>query len=221
MGQELAPDDSDQIDASLESRPWWRSKKLWGPLGAVGLIIIGALLAPVAERVIALVWPTLTAPCSDTDKFLPNDHGVNSGLRLQLRPSSSTGCFTSAGISALEGQDFSGFLEWRNLGDQQQDNVSVKMLLPDGVTLVPNTSVLVTSKTPTGASISDDLVTSTGVNLGSYAPGGNFIVQFTLHFSAPATMTCGKNELPISAYRFAFDGPQLHETVPISYQRSC
>lgn len=221
MEQEPAPDHSDKLDESQESKTWWRSGKLWGALGAVGLIITGALLAPVAEKVVELLWPTLTAPCSDRETFLPNDHGVNSGLRLSLRPSTSTGCFTSAGISALEGQDFSGFLEWTNLSDEQQDDVAVKMLLPDGVTIVPNTSVLVTSKTPTGALISDDLVTSTGINVGSYGPGGNFIVQFTLHFSAPATTTCGTNDMPISAYRFGFDGPQLHETVPVTYHRSC
>lgn len=121
----------------------------------------------------------------------------------------------------LEGQDFSAFLEWRNLGENQQDDVSLKLLLPDGVSLVPGTSVLVTGTNRDGVVIGDGLSTSRGVNLGSYAPGGNLIVQFTLHFSAVTATSCGTTELPLAAYRFAFDGPQLHETVPIALARVC
>jgi len=212
---------SKDLKVGGKPRPWWRSKTISHSAGAIGLVILGALLHPAGERLVGHLYPAAPASCSNDAQYLTNDYGSNSGLRLQLRASSSSGCFTAKGTEVLEGQNFSGFLEWRNRSEGRQDNVSLKMLLPDGVTLMPGTSVLVNGKDTEGAEIGDGLGASTGINLGSYGPGASFFIQFTLHFSAAPSVTCGRNVMPISAYRFAFEGPQLHESVPITHLVAC
>lgn len=190
---------------------------------AVGLLVLGGLIPPTVAWIYGRIdKATVDAPavCKDAPQLLPNDHGVSSDVRLLVRPSTTSGCFMATRVDLLTGQDFSGFIEWTNRTSKREDNVSIKLALPDGLSVVPGTSVFVASNHPKGAKFSDGIATS-GLNVGSYAPGGNFYIQFDLHFTAPASMRCGTNRFAIFGYRVAFRGPELNESVPLTYLRAC
>ena len=84
---------------------------------------------------------------------------------------------------------------YKNTGTVQQDNVVIKDTLPKGLSYVAGTTSLANSKT-NGAyeKVSDNLTTASGINIGSYAPGGNAYVKFTAKVNG-ADLKCGINKL--------------------------
>lgn len=111
-------------------------------------------------------------------------------------------------------------IRYQNTGDIQQDNVMVIDSLPAGLNYVAGTSTLITSKTPDGAKISDN-VTGKGVNIGSYAPTGAGYVNFTAKVSENDKLpVCGVNTLTNTA-TVETDNGKKSDTATVTVSKEC
>lgn len=85
-------------------------------------------------------------------------------------------------------------LMYRNTGDIQQDNVVMRLALPEELGLVVGTTALYTSRNPSGVVLTDNLA-GTGVNTGSYSPGATGFVVASIQVVSADSFDCGKTTL--------------------------
>lgn len=95
-------------------------------------------------------------------------------------------------IVAKLGEKVDFLISYQNTGTVQQDNVIIKDALPGGMSYVAGSTILANSKHPTGTPDKDG-VTTTGANIGSYAPRGNAALRFSA--TIDKLEKCGTNEL--------------------------
>ena len=71
-------------------------------------------------------------------------------------------------------------LEYTNTGAIQQSDVVIKNVLPLGATLVPDSSYVINPNHPDGISVSDDVTSEKGIDIGNYAPGTGAQIFFQI-----------------------------------------
>lgn len=87
-------------------------------------------------------------------------------------------------------------VEYKNTGTAQQDNVVIKDQLPADVDYIAGSSKLYNTQNPKGKTLSDGIVSSKGVNIGSHAAGANSFVVFQAKVAANDELDeCGINTL--------------------------
>lgn len=96
--------------------------------------------------------------------------------------------------TAKPGETVDYLVEYKNTGSVQQDNVVLKDQLPAGMTYVAGSSVLGNALHPSGIKTNDG-ITAGGINIGSYAPGGNAWVIFSATVPAESKLECGTTKL--------------------------
>lgn len=96
-------------------------------------------------------------------------------------------------VSAKIGDTVHFQIHYRNLTDQETKDVMVKDILPKNMEYVKGTTVLYDSLNPTGVKI-EDTITTTGVNIGGFAPNGNAYVRFSARI-IDNELACGANSL--------------------------
>jgi uncharacterized repeat protein (TIGR01451 family)/LPXTG-motif cell wall-anchored protein len=97
-------------------------------------------------------------------------------------------------VTAKPGDTLEYRIEYKNTGSISHKNVVVKDTLPADVSYVPGSTTLKNTNNPSGKTISDNLTTS-GVNIGDYAAGGNAFVKFKAKVAGKADLKCGVNTL--------------------------
>lgn len=95
---------------------------------------------------------------------------------------------------AKPGETVDYLINVTNTGDTQLDNVVIKDMLPSHMSYVAGSSVLGNSHHPNGIK-TDDGVTTKGLNVGSYAPGGNAWIIFSAKVANKDKLPCGKATL--------------------------
>ena len=81
-------------------------------------------------------------------------------------------------LNASVNDEIDYLIYYRNTSGDQQDDVMVRDVLPDNVEYIDGSTVLYNSSYQSGASIDQDDVATSGINIGSYAPNGNAYVKF-------------------------------------------
>jgi uncharacterized repeat protein (TIGR01451 family) len=97
-------------------------------------------------------------------------------------------------VKATPGQKVEYLVGYKNTGTVNQDNVVVKDKLPANTQYVTGTTRLKNSNKPNGETISDNIST-TGVNIGTYTPGSNAYVYYTLTMPTKDKLVCGTNKI--------------------------
>lgn len=123
-------------------------------------------------------------------------------------------------VSAEPGEIVDYRVRYQNTGDIQQDNVVVKDQLPAHMSYVPGTSKLYTSSNPNGKQLSDGIVTSQGVNIGSFAPGGAGYVVFQAKVGEKSELECGNNKLTNTA-SVTTDYGTKDDTADVTVPKEC
>ncbi len=72
-------------------------------------------------------------------------------------------------------------IQYKNTSDDAdpQNNVMIKDILPKNLRYVPGSTKLYNGNHPNGASVDQDTLVTTGINIGSYAKNANAFVRFT------------------------------------------
>jgi uncharacterized repeat protein (TIGR01451 family) len=98
-------------------------------------------------------------------------------------------------VSVKPGDKVEYQLSYANTGDTQQDNVTIKDILPAGTTYLAGSTKLYNANYPNGLKISDN-VAGNGVNIGAYGAKSNAVVVFQAQVAAnDALAVCGDNVL--------------------------
>ena len=91
--------------------------------------------------------------------------------------------------------DDGAIVRWRvhvlNAGNQPVENLCVRDIIPTGMTLVPGSVTVANSAHPDGVAVSDGIAENTGMNLGTYAPGGGAWIYFNTVIDRAAVETEG------------------------------
>ena len=100
----------------------------------------------------------------------------------------------SESVDAKVGDEVEYQIEYVNLLANQVDNVMIRDVLPTNVEYVKDSTYLYNSVHQSGVLLSDNNLTTTGINIGSYSPKGNAYVRFTGKV-IDKTLACGSNQL--------------------------
>jgi len=84
---------------------------------------------------------------------------------------------------------------YKNTGNETQNDVKIRNVLPEGITLVDGTTYLYNGSNPDGLSVSDRIINDTGINIGNYAPGANAYIRFTAEIASEDSFEYGSNIL--------------------------
>jgi len=84
---------------------------------------------------------------------------------------------------------------FQNLGSTTMNNVMIRDILPPGLTLVKGTTKVYNPNNPNGVIVSDNIVSETGINIGSYAANANAWIYFSAKVDSIDKLSCGNSIL--------------------------
>ena len=91
-------------------------------------------------------------------------------------------------------------IEYKNIGTVAQNNVVIKDALPKGLSYLAGSTKIVNSENPSWTNFGSDKLTTDGIKIGNYAPGGNAFIKFSAKVTDASALDCGKNSLVNTAY---------------------
>ncbi|MBQ2660576.1 DUF11 domain-containing protein [Candidatus Saccharibacteria bacterium] len=97
-------------------------------------------------------------------------------------------------VNAKVGDEVEYQIEFVNLLADQVNNVMIRDVLPTNVEYVQNSTYLYNAQYQNGTLLSDNTLTTTGINIGSYSAKGNAYVRFTGKV-VDKSLACGSNQL--------------------------
>ncbi|MBQ3263665.1 DUF11 domain-containing protein [Candidatus Saccharibacteria bacterium] len=97
-------------------------------------------------------------------------------------------------VDAKVGDEVEFQIEYENLAADKVENVMIRDILPDNMEYVAGSTVLYNSNYQDGVKVTDDTVTTSGINIGSYNARGNAYVRFTAKVTNK-NLVCGYNQL--------------------------
>jgi len=128
----------------------------------------------------------------------------------------------SESVAAKPGDTVQYRIKYTNTGKVQQNNVVVRDTLPAGVSYVPGSTNLYLGSDPLNArKVSDNIVTTSGINIGSYLPGGMAMVIFDAKVKANNDLpACGPNTLKNVA-KVETDYGTKQDTADVTTTKEC
>ena len=100
----------------------------------------------------------------------------------------------SESVDAKIGDEVEFQIEYENLTSETVNNVMIRDVLPTNMEYVADSTRLYNSNYQNWAQVYENTVTTTGINIGSYAVNGNAYVRFTAKV-VNKTLACGSNQL--------------------------
>ena len=98
-------------------------------------------------------------------------------------------------IKAKSGDTVRYRIHVKNTGNVQLKNVSVRDILPTGLTYVKGSTTLTNSTNPKGVSVSDNILNDNGLNVGTYNANGDAWIYFNATVDKSVSEKCGNTIL--------------------------
>ncbi|MES2630494.1 MAG: LPXTG cell wall anchor domain-containing protein [Patescibacteria group bacterium] len=111
-------------------------------------------------------------------------------------------------------------LTYQNTGTTQQDNVSLRDMLPAGVTYQAGSSLIANSTTGGQYKATIDGITTTGYNAGSYQPKGNAFFKFSAKLPAKDALKCGDNIFK-NVFRTTTSAGYKEDDATVTVKKTC
>ncbi len=111
-------------------------------------------------------------------------------------------------------------VSYQNTGSTQQDNVSVRDILPAGVSYVANSTYIANSTTGGQFKQTVEGITTTGLNAGSYQPKGNVFYKFSAKLPSKDALKCGENSL-VNTARVTTNAGYKEDTATVKVKKEC
>lgn len=122
--------------------------------------------------------------------------------------------------TAKPGEVVDYLVEYKNIGEAQNDNVMISDTLPTGTSYVDGSTVLGNALHPAGLKASDN-ITKSGINIGSYKQGGGAWIIFSAKVAENDKLpACGTNTL-INKVRATTDFGWKEDTANITVDKTC
>jgi uncharacterized repeat protein (TIGR01451 family)/LPXTG-motif cell wall-anchored protein len=125
-------------------------------------------------------------------------------------------------VSVKPGDKVEYKIQYKNTGSVDQKDVVIKDQLPAGVSYIPGSTYFANAATggQWKKTASNDIVTSTGINLGTYTPGSNVYVSFKAKVVDANKLKCGINTLVNTASAETDNGGKS-DTATVVVKRVC
>lgn len=120
---------------------------------------------------------------------------------------------------AQPGETVDYMIQYKNTGTAQQDNVVIKDALPETMEYVAGSTKFGTSAKPEGQQASDN-ITTTGINIGSYAPKAGTWAMFSAKVPSEDELECGNNVLKNIA-TVETDGGKKEDDADVTVDKEC
>ena len=186
--------------------------------GMVGLALLGGALLPATST------PLLPEPklCPNA---IPSAQGGNAALSVDLYVRRSDledkECWASSIVLAQSPARITYELAYRNTSSSLQSNVTVRVELPPGVSLIPHTTFLANSNYPQGKAVDTDAIASAGIVVGGYLPGGTAYLKFDAISPYPTELACGTTTLRVVGTVQPENMDYYYNTADILVTRDC
>ena len=141
-------------------------------------------------------------------------------MSKQVRKHSTTTGGWSEAYAAQSGDKVDFVINYKNESQVTMKDVVVKDTLPAGLTYVPGSTVLANGNNPTGKTVSDNVVTATGINIGSYLPGASAWVRFSATVASSDKLVCGVNTLKNTA-KVVTDYGNKSDDATVTVEKKC
>ena len=119
---------------------------------------------------------------------------VSSKISKTVRIKGSDDKTWKESVEANVGDEVEFQIEYVNLSSEGVSAVFIRDNLPKNLQYVAGSTYLYNSNHQEGLHVTDENLTTTGINIGGYNPNGNAYVRFTAKV-VDETLTCGKNKL--------------------------
>jgi len=113
------------------------------------------------------------------------------------------------------------YISYQNTGTNQQDNVLVRDMLPQGVTYTANSTYIMNSTT--GGKFNktvEGIAGAHGLNAGSYQPKGNVAYKFSAKLPSESALKCGTNSL-VNTARVTTNAGYKEDTATVTVEKKC
>ncbi len=114
-------------------------------------------------------------------------------IQKEVRPLSES--TWSEQIKAKAGDTVRFRIHVRNVGNVKLNNVHIRDILPTGLTYVKGSSTLANASNPSGITVSDKVISDTGVNIGGYGINGDAYLFFNATVDKEVSERCGNSIL--------------------------
>ena len=101
----------------------------------------------------------------------------------------------SENVKAKSGDTVRYRIHVKNTGNVQLTNVSVRDILPTGLTYVKGSTTLANSTNPKGIAVSDNIINDNGLNVGTYNANGDAWIYFNATVDKSVSEKCGNTIL--------------------------
>lgn len=145
----------------------------------------------------------------------------NFTVSKQVHKTGTTGWKETEAVNPGDNVDF--LITYKNTGSTIQNNVVLKDALPKGMTYVSGTTYVANTANPSGLKLDakSDTATTTGANIGNYAPGAAAYIKLTAKVNANDDLpACGPNTLTNKA-TIETDNGNKSDTADVTVNKEC
>ena len=143
---------------------------------------------------------------------------VNSKVAKTVRIKNSGTKFAES-VEAKVGDEVEFQIEYVNLLQGQAKNVMIRDVLPNNLEYVENSTYLYNSNHREGILLSENTLTTSGINIGDYNSKGNAYIRFTAKV-VDKSMACGNNQL-VNWGASTVDGKVVKDDASVMVVKTC
>ena len=121
---------------------------------------------------------------------------------------------------AQPGEKVDFLIEYKNVGEVQQDDVTFRDTLPTGMTYVNGSTIYGNNRYPSGRPASDNIANGTGINVGDYLPGAQAWAIFSAKVVDEKQLECGKTTM-VNKAKVTTGGGSIEDTANVIVTTEC
>ena len=103
---------------------------------------------------------------------------VWTNLTIEVRKKDEAEPIWGDKVYAIPGESFRFRIGVSNMSSEMFKNLTLRNILPTGLSYISGSTQIYNAKHPKGVTLSDNIITDMGVNIGDYAPGANAWIYF-------------------------------------------
>ena len=103
---------------------------------------------------------------------------VWTNLTIEVRKKDEAEPIWGDKVYAIPGERVRFRIGVRNMSSEMFKNLTLRNILPNGLSYISGSTQIYNAKHPKGVTLSDNIITDMGVNIGDYAPGANAWIYF-------------------------------------------
>lgn len=121
-------------------------------------------------------------------------------------------------VNAKAGDQLEFQIEYKNIGTTEQNNVVIKNSLPAELTYATGSTYLKNASNPNAKNVSDNIVSTNGLNIGDYTSGSNAYIKYEA--TVTSDVKCGTNTITVKVDALTNNGSKS-DTATFVTNKTC